>query len=133
MPWRAGRVGIGNRISTWLSSEAYVGMCGHHHPPHGAPISAGGIQDPRSADSATVRSCVLRTAICGLASSTGCPVGDAFPQGGHVFRVAVTEHRSPPQHLSVPTVLLSAMVAFPLTRFVPGEVQAAVNRSTAML
>lgn len=108
-------------------------MCGHHHPPHGAPISARGIRTLRSADSATVRSCVLRTTIYGLASFTGYPVGEASPQGGHSFRVAVTEHRSPPQHLSVPTILLSAMVVFPLTRFVPGEMQAHVNRSTAML
>jgi uncharacterized membrane protein len=82
----------------WLSSEAYVGMCGHHHPLHGALISARGIQTSRSADSATARSCVSRTTI-----------------------------------YSVPTVLLSAMVAFPLTRFVPGDVQAHVNRFTAML
>lgn len=79
VPWRAGQLGTENRISTWLSTKVYVGMCGHHHPPQGAPISARGIQTPRSADSATMRSCILRTTIYGLASSTGYPVVEASP------------------------------------------------------
>ena len=69
----------GDPISTLLSSEAYVDMCGHHHPPHGAPISARGIQATRSADSATLRSCLSRTTVYSLTSSIGCPAGNASP------------------------------------------------------